>query len=236
MMQITACWRCHAAHDTLHFCPHCNAIQPLSGDPFTCLGFSHRLNLDLPSLTARFHDLSRKFHPDFYQQKSSQEQAISLSNAALLNSAYRTLKNPQKRIEYLIRRVEGGNAIPTEAPSDLFEAIFEMEEALDGMKAAPHQGTHQTALRTAQEKFAARLKEENDTLAALSVMWDTLLDEGAGESSGGSRPAQGPHPSQGWTEKQSAVLTQIKQTLSHQAYLERILSNLAAALPPAASG
>jgi len=220
------CWRCNAGCNVPFFCPHCHAVQPLFGDPFICLGFPYRLNVDASLLSARFHVLSRKFHPDFYQRNTPEEQAISLVNAARVNVAYRTLKDPQKRIECLIHLVEGDSTIPTEAPADLFEAIFEMEEALDairttGTEAMAH--PYREALRKAQEKFAARLQGVHNTLSALSTVWDGMLDESTGV--GGTI----------WTEQQRGVVMQMKQALSHLAYLERILKNVAVALEPAVS-
>ena len=66
------------------------------------LAFRVASTIDPEMLEAKFYELSRAFHPDFYQNKSETEQAISLSNAATLNTAYRTLRDPIQRAEYLL--------------------------------------------------------------------------------------------------------------------------------------
>ena len=76
--------------------------QPQS-DYFTVFDLPRRLNLDLAQLERTFYRLSRKFHPDIYAQKSPEEQQWSLDQTSLLNDAYRTLKNPITRTEYLLK-------------------------------------------------------------------------------------------------------------------------------------
>jgi molecular chaperone HscB len=93
------CWHCQSEVSGEYFCERCVKVQPVSKDTdyFTCFGFPRRLTLDQQTLEAKFYDLSRAFHPDFYQNKSETEQAISLGNAATLNTAYRTLRDPIQR-------------------------------------------------------------------------------------------------------------------------------------------
>src|SRR5581483_844134 len=158
-----ACWRCGAEVDHLYSCPRCNTLQrlPEEIDYSTCLGLAFRLQIDPKALEAKFYELSRKFHPDFFQNKSEEEKAISLENAAILNKAYRTLRDPVERVEYLIGLAEGKSAIETEAPSDLFDEIFELQEAMEEIKqippddAAARRPLAQT-LETAKEKFQKR--------------------------------------------------------------------------------
>ncbi|MBI3812490.1 MAG: Fe-S protein assembly co-chaperone HscB, partial [Nitrospirae bacterium] len=107
-----------------YFCDHCVKIQPAppQRDYFQRFGLSRHLTIDLQDLEQWFHKLSRKFHPDLFQRGSDQEKAISLENSALLNTAYRTIRDPILRVEYLIRLEEGAvKDIPAKAPPDLLE-------------------------------------------------------------------------------------------------------------------
>ncbi|MEK6619211.1 MAG: Fe-S protein assembly co-chaperone HscB, partial [Nitrospirota bacterium] len=106
-------------------------------DYFTCLGRPRLLNIDLGVLEAKYYELSRVFHPDFFQNKTESEQAISLGNSALLNTAYRTLKDPIRRAEYLIQ-LEAGSAkdIRTSPPADLFEEILALQENLEEFRSS----------------------------------------------------------------------------------------------------
>ena len=60
-------------------------------------------NLDLPALEHEFHRLSRKLHPDRFARALDNEKQWSLADTALLNDAYRTLKDPLRRTEYLLK-------------------------------------------------------------------------------------------------------------------------------------
>src|SRR5579884_3889371 len=131
-----SCWKCGAQIESLYACGRCGTLQrfPEEIDYFTLFGLGPRLNIDSARLEATFYELSRKFHPDFYQKKSSEEQAISLENSAVVNKAYRVLRDPVQRTEYLIRRVEGASAVSAETPADLFDEILELKELLEEIK------------------------------------------------------------------------------------------------------
>ena len=103
-MARSMCWHCQSEVAGEYFCERCVKVQPVSKetDYFTCLGFPRRLMIDPHKLETKFYELSRAFHPDFYQNKSETEQSISLGNAATLNTAYRTLRDPIQRAEYLL--------------------------------------------------------------------------------------------------------------------------------------
>ena len=62
-----------------------------------------RLRLDLDALEHEFHRLSRKLHPDRFARADENEKQWSLADTALLNDAYRTLKDPIHRTEYLLK-------------------------------------------------------------------------------------------------------------------------------------
>ena len=159
-MARSMCWHCQSEVSGEYFCERCVKVQPVSkeADYFTCLGFPRRLTIDPQKLEEKFYELSRAFHPDFYQNKSETEQAISLSNAATLNTAYRTLRDPIQRAEYLIA-IEAGavKEIRTSPPADLFEEILELQDTLEEYRASDQSSESGRKLRT-------QLQTEQQTL------------------------------------------------------------------------
>src|SRR5262249_60987996 len=89
-----------------------------------------QLVLGRPDLERRFHDLNRRLHPDYFRLRSPEDQAISLEASAAVNAAYRALRDPVSRVEYLLER-EGmalGTAGQAKPPADLFEEIMELQD------------------------------------------------------------------------------------------------------------
>lgn len=217
-----ACWNCGSEVTDLYFCSSCASLQPLPEriDYFACFGLGYRLKLDLKELEAVFYDLSRKFHPDFYQRKPQEEKIISLENAAVLNKAYRTLKDPVRRIEYLIGLAEGEGEVPTEPPSDLFDEIFEVQEGLEEIKAAPADSEAQRTplletLSAAKGRFRERQEQGRKELETLAERWDAL---------------EGFRRDRTFTDAQRACMKEMKKVLSHRAYLERIINDIDTAM------
>src|SRR5262249_14867720 len=104
---------------------------PPGTDFFTALGLPRRLMINREELERRYYELSRRFHPDFFQTASARERLVSLENSALLNKAYRTLRDPLTRAEYLVELESDADAeIQSQAPQALFEEILELNELL----------------------------------------------------------------------------------------------------------
>jgi molecular chaperone HscB len=97
------CWSCGTMR-AVHFCSACGKVQPpVPVDYFTFFALPRKLNLDIALLEREFYELSRKLHPDLCARADKREQEWSLEQSSLLNDAYRTLKDPIKRTEYLLR-------------------------------------------------------------------------------------------------------------------------------------
>jgi len=182
-----ACWSCSIGHnDFTRFCPHCSKIQPPpGGDYFSVFSLEPKLNLDLPALEHEFHRLSRKLHPDRFARSLENEKQWSLADTALLNDAYRTLKDPLRRTEYLLK-LEGAEigeehsgkdrVDPSRVPADLLEEVFELNMQLEEMRAARTSGERDAALEAglqeAKERFEALLQAVDDDLRAEWLVWD----------------------------------------------------------------
>lgn len=217
------CWHCQSEMSGEYFCERCVKVQPVSKetDYFTCLGVPRRLTLDPKKLEAKFYELSRAFHPDFYQTKSPTEQTISLGNAAVLNTAYRTLRDPIQRAEYLLA-LEAGSVkdIRTSPPADLFEEILELQETLDEYRAADRDSDQGQQLRTKlqgeQQTLDQRREGMESQLRQFFSEWDQLQDRG--ESTSQARA------------ERDRILKQMRELLSHRTYINNIVNDLAATI------
>jgi molecular chaperone HscB len=163
---------------------------------FTQFSLPLHLRIDLAALEKRFYALSRKLHPDRFAARSAEEQAAALGESSRLNDAYRTLKEPIARTEYLLKlegvELEEQSKSATEAaratgtakkqivPADLLEEAFDLNMHLEEMRAAKKMGEDDPQLRTdllaAKNSFDAKMAATQAELEALWVRWDAALD------------------------------------------------------------
>lgn len=212
----TRCWNCHAERGPGHFCSGCGAIQsiPAGATYFDCLGLPLRLMIDPADLEARFHALSRRFHPDFYQRKSPRERAISLDNAAFLNQAYRTLRDPVLRADYLLR-LEGNTraAALSKPPQDLLVEVLAWQELLADFRqqagADPELARRLAAERDALTTRMASLEGEIETIFRA---WDAAEEGGRLET---DRPK---------------LLERLRAVLDERSYLRTVLEDVTEAV------
>lgn len=182
-----ACWSCSVAHnESTLFCPNCTKIQPPpSGDYFTVFSLEPRLNIDLAALETEFHRLSRRLHPDRFARATDSEKEWSLADTALLNDAYRTLKEPLRRTQYLLKRsgAEIGEEHsgkdrrdPSRAPADLLEEVFDLNMQLEEMRMSRAAGEADPELEKglveAKKKFDGLLEEVDRDLRVQWNAWD----------------------------------------------------------------
>lgn len=218
-MARSMCWHCQSEMSGEYFCDRCVKVQPVSKetDYFTCFGLPRRLTIDQNKLEAKFYELSRAFHPDFYQKKSQTEQAISLGNAATLNTAYRTLRDPIQRAEYLLD-LEAGSVkeIRTTPPADLFEEILGLQETLEAYRAsdrASQEGRHlRTQLIAEQEALEQRKRDMEQQLQRLFNDWDALQDRGKADSQARA--------------ERDRLLKHMRDILSNRTYVKNIVNDL----------
>ena len=183
-----ACWSCSVAHnESTLFCPHCSRIQPPpGGDYFSVFGLAPRLNLDVGMLEHQFHKLSRRLHPDRYARATESEKEWSLADTALLNDAYRTLRDPIRRTEYLLKlhgaeigeeHAGKGRTDPSRVPPELLEEAFELNMQLEEMRANKKMGDKDAALedelRAAKRKFDGLMDTLDRELRAQWTAWES---------------------------------------------------------------
>ena len=193
-----SCWSCGSMR-AAHFCESCGKVQPpVPVDYFSFFGLPPKLNLDVAVLEKDFYALSRKLHPDLSAVSGSQEQEWSLEQSSLLNDAYRTLKDPIKRTQYLLHlegvELEEQSKSATEkaratgepkkqiVPPDLLEEVFELNMQLEELRMNKKVGDDDPALF--EEIGKAKLSLEAKHEALLQELqsawkdWDTVIDRG----------------------------------------------------------
>lgn len=215
------CWSCNSEVENLYNCSHCTALQQFLKDTdyFKLFELGYLLTIDRDVLEKQYYILSRKFHPDYYQKTSEEEQMISLENTAHLTRAYRTLKDPKKRMTYLIQLAGQEKDVPAAAPAELFEEILEIQEHLETLEASdgngPEKAKWKAALEADLEAMEGHRTEAREKLKVLSSEWDGLEVLRMDHS---------------YSDPQQNCLKEMKQVLSHDSYLDRIVEEVREAL------
>ncbi len=168
---MPSCWKC-GQETSARFCPSCKSIQPPVSNYFDFFELPHTLVLNESDLEQRFYALSRKLHPDLYSRKSKPEQDYSTDASAILNDAYRTLRDPLRRAEYVLN--ENGFVIgeqqSKDVPPELLEEVFELNMALEELRMGDDDAVPQ--LRESQKKFAAMQDEIDRELQTHFAAYD----------------------------------------------------------------
>jgi molecular chaperone HscB len=179
------------------FCESCGKVQPPAPvDYFSFFGLPPKLELDVVTLEKDFYELSRRLHPDLNAQSGSQEQEWSLEQSSLLNDAYRTLRDPIKRTQYLLRlegvELEEQSKTATEqaratgevkkqiVPPDLLEEVFELNMQLEELSMNKKMGENDGSLTDEIRKHKDALEAKNESLLkelqSYWREWDASID------------------------------------------------------------
>jgi molecular chaperone HscB len=209
----------------VHFCPQCSQILTISrhGDYFAFLGLPRRLNLDVADLEQRFRTLSRQFHPDYFYNATPAERRASLERSSYLNDAFRTLRNPVARVEYLLglegfspRQPEADGGGP-KAPAAMLEEVFALNEELDAVRSLRASGAApemwQPRLERARAPIEAKRAAHEAELQELSARWDALGEDHGAE--GGARDGE-----------RRAILDALRERLLERNYINNLLEGI----------
>ena len=142
-------------------------------DYFEFLDFPRNLTIDPKDLEKRFYALSRQLHPDLHSRKSPAEREQAEESTAVLNDAYRTLRDPIARAEYLLK-LEGfdiGEQTTKDVPPELLEEVFELNMALE--EADIEQ------LGSARQRFEGMRIEVDTELQQAFAQWDATKNREA---------------------------------------------------------
>jgi molecular chaperone HscB len=169
----------------------------------------------MSALEQKFLQLSWKFHPDNFVNASEHERDLSLKRSSELNDAYRVLRDPVARVEYLLglegERKEGEKK--QQVPPELLEEVFELNESLDELREAKSSGGDlallKTRLQCAEKGFQMKLGEVDKELQSAAREWDAAMDANADQRT------------------RKALMGRMNELLNRRSYVRNLVANVA---------
>jgi molecular chaperone HscB len=203
------CLSCGRTQEPSLTCADCGSPLAAPIDCFAALDLPRKLTIDLDALERRYHELSRKIHPDRFASKGPKVRDASLRATATLTRSYRTLRDPVARGLYWLelngeKLADNNKRVPVE----LAELVFEVQEQLAEMQLSPDP---EEALERATEIAARRVELQfkmDEALAELDrnfAKWDESADK-------------------------KILTSELKTTLSNIAYLRTLIRDVDRAL------
>jgi len=183
-------------------------------DHFALFDLPRKLWIEMSGLEQKFLQFSWKLHPDNFVNASPEEQERSLKRSSEVNDAYRVLRDPVARVEYLLQiegaRKEGEHK--QQAPPELLEEVFELNESLDELRRAKEGGADlaalQSRLETAQQNFQQKLGEVDELLQVAAQQWDAALEAEAGDND------------------RRAIMVRLNELLNRRSYIRNLVKNV----------
>jgi len=174
-----------------------------------------KLWIEMTGLEQKFLQLSWKLHPDNFVNASEEEREASLKRSSELNDAYRTLHDPVARVEYLLEiegaRKEGEKK--QQAPPELLEEAFELNESLDEWREAKAAGGDVSALKmrleSAEKNFGEKLSEVDGQLQQIAQSWDAAIDSNADPAA------------------RKALMAEMNECLNRRSYIRNLVAGVA---------
>ena len=210
------CWNCHERTLGTHFCSTCGKLLqlPKQVDYFELFEMPRKLWVEMPALEKRFLELSWKLHPDKFVNATAEEQALSLKRSSEMNDAYRVLRDPVARVEYLLEiegaRKEGEHK--QQAPPELLEEVFELNESLDELREAKASGGDLRSLKdrleSAEKSFKEKLAEVDAQLQETAQQWDAAIDANAGDAD------------------RKGIMVRLNELLNRRSYIRNLVTNV----------
>ena len=160
------------------------------------------LSIDLKDLEQRFYALSRKWHPDRFARANAEQQQAALDSSAILNDAYRTLREPVARAEYLLSTSGIAPGDAKKVPPELLEEVFELNMALEEARMGDSDAL--ARLREAQGRFQSMLEQSDRDLESDFAAWDVAHD--------------------------TSVLARLRARLNHRKYISNLVRDTGQAL------
>jgi molecular chaperone HscB len=183
-------------------------------DHFALFGLPRKLWIEMSLLEQKFLQRSWKLHPDNFVNATADEQERSLKESSQLNDAYRVLRDPVARVEYLLEiegtRKEGEQK--QQAPPELLEEVFELNESLDELRDAKSSGGDLSALKfkleSAQKNFQEKLGEVDADLQVAAEQWDAAIDANASDAD------------------RKAIMVRLNELLNRRSYIRNLVNNV----------
>jgi molecular chaperone HscB len=184
-------------------------------DYFAIFGLPRKLWMERDALEQKYLQLSWKLHPDNFVNATEEERERSLRRSSELNDAYRTLEDPVARVEYLLglenMRKEGEHK--QQAPPELLEEVFELNESLDELREAKSAGSDLASLKSrlesAEKNFGEKLGEVDAQLQVTAREWDDALDRNADDAA------------------RRKIMGRLNELLNRRSYVRNLVVNVA---------
>ena len=181
-------------------------------DYFAIFGLPRKLWIEMSELEQKFLQMSWKLHPDNFVNASEEEREVSVKRSSELNDAYRTLRDPIARVEYLLaiegQRKEGEKK--QQAPPELLEEVVELNESLDELREAKAAGGDLAGLRvrleSAEGNFQEKLQEVDGELLSAAREWDAALKADLAE--------------------RKKVMARLNELLNRRSYIRNLVANV----------
>lgn len=174
------CPSCGRRQEPSLICAECGTPLAAPLDCFAALGLPRKLTIDLAHLERRYHDLSRKIHPDRFASKGPKVRDASLRATATLTRSYRTLRDPIARGLYWLelngeKLAENNKRVPPEVA----ELVFDVQEQLAEMQlTSDPEAAHERASEISTRRIELQFKMD-EMLAGLDrdfAKWDQSTD------------------------------------------------------------
>jgi molecular chaperone HscB len=190
------------------------STAPEKLDYFALFDLPRKLWIEMSGLEQKFLQLSWKLHPDNFVNAPVEEQERSLKRSSEVNDAYRVLRDPVARVEYLLEiegaRKEGEHK--QQAPPELLEEVFELNESLDELREAEETGADLAVLKarleSAEKSFQEKLGEVDEQLQVAAQQWDAALDANAGDND------------------RKAIMVRLNELLNRRSYIRNLVNNV----------
>jgi molecular chaperone HscB len=183
-------------------------------DHFSMFGLKRKLWIEMSLLEQKFLQLSWKLHPDNFVNASREAQELSLKQSSQLNDAYRVLRDPVARVEYLLElegaRKEGEQK--QQAPPELLEEVFDLNESLDELREAKSAGgdlaSLKSRLESAQKNFQEKLGAVDSDLHTAAKQWDAAVDVNASDAG------------------RKGIMVRLNELLNRRSYIRNLVNNV----------
>ena len=133
---------------------------------FALFGLPPRYRFDAAELDTAYRALQTQEHPDRFAAAGESERRLALQSSARVNEAYRALKDPVGRAQYLLslHGVDATSETDTALPIDFLERQLERREAVDDARIAGDTGRLEALLAEVRTEIAALEPALADTL------------------------------------------------------------------------
>ena len=187
---------------------------PKQRNYFELFEVPRKLWIEMFALEKKFLELSWKLHPDKFVNAGAEEQELSLQRSSELNDAYRVLRDPIARVEYLLglegMRKEGEHK--QQAPPELLEEVFELNESLDELREAKASGSDLASLKSrlesAEKNFQEKLGEVDARLQETARHWDAAIDANASDAD------------------RKGIMVRLNELLNRRSYIRNLVTNV----------